>query len=320
MKRVVLILPYFGTLPDIFPLYLRSVQFNPTIDFILVTDCKITSKLPDNIKLISESFESFVGRFKEKLGQDIVLETPYKLCDYKPTFGYVLSEYIKEYDYWGYCDCDLIWGDIRKFIDLPMEMAYDKVLTCGHLCLIRNNSDNNSLFFCGKGAAEVFKNASHSNSPHWFDEDYLGKCNIHRIFLANNKKVYCEDYSITPCIDTDGFTLSKYDSTQMRFINVPNHGERYYWEQGKIFQVRKTKNGITKKEYAYMHFQQRHMVGVEDVLHEQVFRIVPNRFLKCVKIPENKREWNQDRKIYFSGQRFHQLKKRILKKLQRCTK
>lgn len=317
MKTAVLILPYFGKLPDIFPLYINSIEKNPTIDFIIATDCEIKGKLPNNIKIISESFKKFSERFKRTLGDDIVLESPYKFCDYRPAFAYVLPECVKGYDYWGYCDCDLIWGDIRKFINDPMEKEYDKVLACGHLCLIRNCSENNALFINGVGAKEIFARASHCSSPQWFDEDYLGKDNIQRIFLANGKTVFAEDYSITPNIDSDGFALRKYDSDKMQFIDIPNKGERYYWENGKIFQVSKSNGRIERKEYAYMHFQQRYMHGVQDVIDESIFRIVPNRFIKCSKIPENVNEWNKERKFYFSGQKLIQLKKRIVNKVRR---
>ena len=38
MKSVVLILPYFGKLPDIFPLFLKTAEKNPDIQFLIITD------------------------------------------------------------------------------------------------------------------------------------------------------------------------------------------------------------------------------------------------------------------------------------------
>ena len=46
----------------------------------------------------------------------IYLDHPYKLCDYKPAYGYIFPEYTKGYDYWGHCDMtDCIFGNLRKF-------------------------------------------------------------------------------------------------------------------------------------------------------------------------------------------------------------
>ena len=38
MKSVVLILPYFGKFPDIFPLFLKTAEKNPNINFLIISD------------------------------------------------------------------------------------------------------------------------------------------------------------------------------------------------------------------------------------------------------------------------------------------
>ena len=43
----------------------------------------------------------------------VTLDRPYKLCDFKPAYGFIFGEYLKEYDYWGHCDIDIVWGDLR---------------------------------------------------------------------------------------------------------------------------------------------------------------------------------------------------------------
>ena len=44
----------------------------------------------------------------------ISLERPYKLCDYKPSYGEVFKDELAGYDFWGNCDIDLVWGNIKK--------------------------------------------------------------------------------------------------------------------------------------------------------------------------------------------------------------
>ena len=47
---------------------------------------------------------------------EIVLNEPYDLCDFKVAYGEIFQEYLEPYDFWGFCDCDLIYGDIRHFL------------------------------------------------------------------------------------------------------------------------------------------------------------------------------------------------------------
>ena len=99
-----------------------------------------------NITIVYQTFSEFKKLIESRLGQKISLENPYKLCDYKPIYGYVLYEQIKQYEYWGYCDCDLIWGNLYPFIEPLIEKNYDKVFASGHLTLYRNTQENNELF------------------------------------------------------------------------------------------------------------------------------------------------------------------------------
>ena len=66
--------------------------------------------------------------FKNKFDFDISLERPYKLCDFKPTYGYVFYDLIKDYKFWGHCDTDIIWGRIDNFITSDAMDKYDKKL------------------------------------------------------------------------------------------------------------------------------------------------------------------------------------------------
>ena len=62
-------------------------------------------------------------------------------------YGYLFDDYLTEYDFWGHCDVDLIFGNIRKFIDDKILNQYDRILSRGHLSLYRNCKEINELFF-----------------------------------------------------------------------------------------------------------------------------------------------------------------------------
>lgn len=316
MKSVVLILPYFGKFPDIFPLFLKTAEKNPNINFLIISDSEENINYPKNVRILSQTFSEFKQLMEKQLGQTIALEKPYKLCDYKPIYGYVLSEQIKQYDYWGYCDCDLIWGDLYSFIEPLMKKKYDKIFASGHLTLYRNTQENNELFRT-LDEGELFSKISKDNQIYWFDEDYKGKNNIHDLFLKSGKKVFTEDFSVNFNIDTNCFQRKMYSPENRTYIDIPYEKEQYYWDAGKIYQVKEKDESLAITEYPYMHFQLRYMHGIQCALSEERFKIVPNRFLKCNKIPRTMKEWKSERKNYFGGQRFIQLKRRIMRKIKK---
>lgn len=316
MKSAVLILPYFGKFPDIFPLFLKTAAKNPNINFLIISDSEENIDYPGNVIVLSQTFSEFRELMEKRLGQTIVLEKPYKLCDYKPVYGYVLSEQIKQYDYWGYCDCDLIWGDLYSFIEPLMEKGYDKIFASGHLTLYRNTQENNELFRT-LDEGELFSKISKDNQIYWFDEDYKGKNNIHDLFLKSGKKVFTEDFSVNFNIDTNCFQRKMYSPENRTYIDIPYEKEQYYWDAGKIYQVKKKEETLAITEYPYIHFQLRYMHGIQCVLSEEQFKIVPNRFLKHDKMPRTLDEWKHERKVYFGGQRFIQLRRRIINKMKK---
>ena len=66
-------------------------------------------------------------------------------------FGVIFEEYIEGYDFWGHCDIDVIWGDIRAFIGEEVLQNYD-IVSCrkdflaGHLTLWKNAPETNTIF------------------------------------------------------------------------------------------------------------------------------------------------------------------------------
>lgn len=68
------------------------------------------------------------------------------MCDYRPAYGELFRDYIKGYDFWGWSDMDLFYGDIRSFLTDDVLEYNDRVLTRGHLSFFKNNSTVNSYY------------------------------------------------------------------------------------------------------------------------------------------------------------------------------
>ena len=124
--RVAVILPYFGKFPNYFTLYLYSCSFNPKIDFLIFTDILYEDQYPDNVKFITLSFKELQETAQYKLGFRIELSNPYKLCDLRPAYGVVFADYIKGYDYWGYGDIDVIYGDLQMNLFAKIVLIIQK--------------------------------------------------------------------------------------------------------------------------------------------------------------------------------------------------
>jgi hypothetical protein len=155
---------WIGNYPWYFPYFVHTCSYNSSVDFIIITDNEepIANK-PANIKIINKNLAAIKALASEKLGFEVSLEAPYKLCDFKPAYGLIFAEYIKEYVFWGHADIDLVYGSIRDFMTDEVLNNHD-IISCRHdyitgsFCLFRNNDYCNSLFTQSIDYKKVFTN------------------------------------------------------------------------------------------------------------------------------------------------------------------
>jgi len=167
--RICIICPYFGVLPNYIGLFFQSCKTNYSIDWLIFTDCSYHGYLPNNVKLIFTSFDDFRERVQAKFDFQISLTSAYKLCDFRPAYGVILNDYLNGYDYWGHCDLDMIFGDIRKFWTDEVLSKYDKIFTRGHLTLYRNTPIV-SKYYMLPGEGYDYKNVFSNPKSRCFDE------------------------------------------------------------------------------------------------------------------------------------------------------
>jgi len=118
---IALLITYFGKLPIWFPVTMRTMAANSTVDFYLFVDTNIDHLLPvpANIHFVRMTAEDFRKQASAKLGYHLgQWDTPMKLCDFRSALGHIFEDLLleKHFDYWGWCDVDLIFGDIRTFL------------------------------------------------------------------------------------------------------------------------------------------------------------------------------------------------------------
>lgn len=172
ISRIIFIIPYLGQYPWYFPYFLHSCKYNPSIDFIILSDNKsIPIILPPNVKIIHYTIDQFKADASKALGFEVVVEHGYKLCDFKPAYGYIFKDLVKGYDFWGHCDMDIIFGSIRNFMTEEVLNEYDVISArhdylTGSFALYRNGLFNNALFMESKDYKKVYT----SNLNFCFDE------------------------------------------------------------------------------------------------------------------------------------------------------
>lgn len=281
-------------------MWAKSAGANPNFDFLIFSDLPFPTKQYPNIKVIPMTFLELRNLIEKKLQMRVVLDTPYKLCDYKPVYGYVLSDYLNGYDFWGFCDMDLIFGDIGKFIDDRILDKYDKILHQGHFSLNRNNDKMNRMFL------RCFKNVIN------YKFAFSTRFNCH--FDENGTLAYCNEYDAS----VKYFFKWIFADTNFLSYRFMAHGTEaaFLWDDGKLTMY--WNEGNNSEEIMYVHLQKRKMHREIQAMPEK-FAIVRDAFLSVDEdTVENllKAPINQEKERLFNKQIAQRMKKIRREKLK----
>ena len=150
-NSIAIIIPYFGHWPNYFNVFLKGCENNKWLHILFFTDCDVPDKHYENINFIPYTLNDFNNLASKKLGKKIAISKAYKLCDFKPTYGLIFEDYLSEYDYWGYGDIDLIYGNLEPFILNRISEGYDVLsnreeILSGSLSIFRNTPALKRLF------------------------------------------------------------------------------------------------------------------------------------------------------------------------------
>lgn len=145
-RRVVIIIPYFGKFPVWFDLYLFSCSRQKDVDFLFYTDCD-HSIYPqyDNVIYHDMQYDEYCKLASDFLGVNFYPENPYKICDLRPYLAQIHEKDISKYEWWGYADVDVVYGDLSILINQRLLAKYDIITThadrlAGHFTIIRKSS------------------------------------------------------------------------------------------------------------------------------------------------------------------------------------
>lgn len=262
MSSIIIVIPYFGNWPFWINVFLASCAKNQSVDFLLLGDCGRPDYLPANVKFEEVSFIDYKKRVARALGITFDPLVAYKLCDIKPMLGKIHEQDISGYDFWGFGDLDLVYGDLRAVYTEDLLSKYDLISNhatrvSGHLCLIRNTQFMREVYQKVPGWQEKIESQKHVA----FDEKAFSKLfvkhknfpkilrRLFNVFYPLSRKSYFVENYTTPngCITwRDG--SSKFP-------------KKWYWSNGSI------KNDLDDETcYPYFHFavwKKKYWVGNE---------------------------------------------------------
>ena len=275
MKKIIFILPYFGKFNNYFSLFLKSCEYNKDIDWLIITDDHTQYDYPNNVIVKYIEFDELKSLIDNKFGFKTTINRPHKLCDFKPAYGYIFEEYISEYDFWGHCDCDVIFGDIRKFITNELLDKYDKLFCLGHCTLYKNTEEINKVFMNDYKGEKLYKKAYSSDDSFAFDEEYLPD-NVNRIFKEYGYRVLEDDYSANVSILHSDFRLVRFDQQTRNYITEKKNRNVFVFNKGTIKRYQKKFHELIITDYMYIHLQRRKMDVI--LYNMDKYKIVSNRF------------------------------------------
>ena len=84
------------------------------------------------------------------------------------------------YDFWGWCDIDIIFGNIRNFITETLLNEYDKIGSLGHCVLIRNSDKMRTMYKQSIGEVQPYKIIFSCKENLSFDEGGVESMGFHQ--------------------------------------------------------------------------------------------------------------------------------------------
>ncbi len=291
--KIAFIVPYFGKLPNYFQLFLNSCASNKKFDWLIFSDDRTSYNYPDNVHFIQMSFQECKDLAQSKFDFQIELSRPQKLCDYKCAYGLIFHQFLYDYDWWGYCDLDQIFGDLEDFITEEMLKEYDKIGSLGHLTLYRNTVENCKVFMSELNGRDRYREVFESSRGCAFDEWVPD--NINEIYIDSGRSIMLENMGADVNPYYTQFSLTTFDIKKRQYIQDDIKNSVFMIENGKLFQIYIGKTGLEQIEYPYVHLQKRSMKDLRSDFNSKNFYIIPNCFVDYNSSPRkllrNSKKW-----------------------------
>lgn len=194
-----------------------------------------------------------------------IISKPYKMCDYRVAYGEMFQDYVKDYDFWGHCDADMIFGDIRHFVTDDILNRYDRLGVDGFFSLFRNIPEINAIYRKAGDITKIFTD----QRPFGFDEWGINRSGTSHYWIANLKDRVWQDKVFDNLAPYHYGFLS---GTVMKY-NLGIKNVMFSFENGKLYRYGTKDGKVDKHETLYVHVQKRPVYVKTEVA--DCFSIVP---------------------------------------------
>jgi len=245
--RIAILIPYFGAWPAWMNFFVESCRWNRDVDWFLFSDNDPPDNRCSNVRHVRLSFADHNSLVSEALDIRFTPPDAYKLCDVRPALPFVHRSLLADYDFVGFGDLDVIYGDVRSFYDDATLDIYDLLSThanrvSGHLCLMRNEERMITAFKQIRGWRRLFEQGQHAGTD---ERDFYNVFRGRGAKLASRlgrdgpRCLFREAYS-TPAAGADmrwcwkdgRLTNEFYPHHPFMYLHFMNwHSNRWYGEQ-----------------------------------------------------------------------------------------
>ena len=208
---------------------------------------------------------------------EITLSKPQKLCDYKCAYGVIFEDYIQDYDWWGHCDLDQIFGNLNMFVTEDMLRKYDKLFSLGHLSLYKNSYKNNRIFM-GKIEGKIrYKEVFVTERGCGFDEWLPG--NVNDIYMQTNSPIMLENIGADINPYKTSFETVSFDINERCYKSNLIRNSIFEVAKGHLFQIYSVNGELHTREFPYVHLQKRKMRDLRKNKNSDNYYLIPNCFI-----------------------------------------
>jgi hypothetical protein len=200
------------------------------------------------------SYEAYIRMVSDRLGIRFAPGSTYKITDLKPIQGDIYFDDIQHYDYYGFGDLDVIYGNIRAFYhdDILIHdlISSHEGIISGHLCLFRNVASMRKAYLkVGNWIALLEDPSSTRFDEHAFSHLFFGNSEF-------NKLEHNIDHVAGRQIGGDVFAPRIYAKEQYSTVFHPmlwhdlseSHPDVWFWKDGVISNAHNL-----DRQYLYLH-------------------------------------------------------------------
>lgn len=246
IEKKAVIVVYFGEFGHSVLLSLKTL-INNNIDVYFFSDNSINIESNNFFRFHFEKKE-FDALVFSKMGFNPKIEYGYKLCDFKVFYPLIFESYLKlNYKFIGFCDVDVVYGNLDFFIGSSESKGFDVIGSRGHFMLFNERSLSfiYSFFLDNKNVYDFVTKLLRSKYHFAIDEfNFLHK--ILEKMEGNGKLRWDKEFSIK-AVDINYFRKKIYCSNRSSYIEkisiVNNYVNIFY-------------NDITE-DVPYIHYQKR---------------------------------------------------------------